>query len=117
VTSATVDPVVYVKDDDETTMSLRAETTACDPETDYLFVAAVIGETNQFGIIDHLWDQGTDLDLVAGDGVYERTIGNPFYGAGIEPGNAVVRFAPCDPTCREPAFEVDVRIDPPEPVP
>jgi len=95
-------------------MALSVETAGCDPETDAVWVNAVIGESTQFTVVDRMWDQGSETDDVAGDGRYDRTIGNPF-SRDIPPAEAGLYFEVCDPECRGPSVEVPVRVDPPLP--
>ncbi len=111
VVGATVDPALFVLDDDDVFVALAADTTRCDPGSDHIQVAAVIEETSSFHIAD-LDDDGQDMDSVAADGLYERTIFNPFYG-GVVTGAGVLRFEPCDPDCHGPAVEVAIQVDAP----
>jgi len=110
VVEASIDPAVYVLGNYEIPMLARAATESCDPKDDRISISAVIEESTSFHIAD-LADHGIDTDTTAGDGVYERTMLNPF----IVEGDGLVRFSPCDPDCREPAFEVAVHVDPQEP--
>jgi hypothetical protein len=109
VADALISPTTY-EFGAATTMSLHAVTEGCGAET-FVTASALMNESAYISLGD-LRDDGTSGDAAAGDGTYDRTIQNQFYGNPDFVGSGVVRFLPCDPDCQEPAFEVAVTVTP-----